>query len=115
MERLIADLDNDKFAVREKATVELERLGERVQPALRKALTNNPSLETRRRIEQVLEATDPENRGPAQRRALFAVEVLVQAGTPEARRLLETLAAGAPDAPLSDAAKNGLERLSKRP
>lgn len=115
IERLIADLDNDKFAVRQKATVELEKLDERVQPALRKALANNPTLEMRRRIEQVLEATNPENRSPAQRRALFAVEVLVQAGTPEARRLLETLAAGTPDAPLTHAAKDGLERLRKRP
>ena len=113
IERLIADLDNDTFAVREKATVELEKLGERVQPALRKALANHPALETRRRIELVLEATSPENRGPEQRRALFAVEVLVQAGTPEARRLLETLAAGAADAPRTQAAKSGLERLDK--
>jgi RNA polymerase sigma factor (sigma-70 family) len=113
IERLIADLDNDRFAVREKATAELEKLGERIQPALHKALANNPALETRRRIEQVLEATNPENRGPAQRRALFAVEVLVRAGTPEARRLLQTLAAGAPDAPLTHAAKSGLERLDR--
>jgi RNA polymerase sigma factor (sigma-70 family) len=113
IERLIADLDNDKFAVREKATAELEKLGERVQPTLRKALANNPTLETRRRIEQLLEATGPDNRNPAQRRVLFAVEVLVQARSPEARRLLETLAAGAPDAPLTHAAKSGLERLDK--
>src|SRR5262249_40565573 len=35
--RLIADLGIDRFAVREKAAGELERLGESAQPALRKA------------------------------------------------------------------------------
>ena len=43
----------------------------------------------------------------------LAHKVLVQAGTAEARRLLQTLAAGAPDAPLTHAAKGGLERLDR--
>src|SRR5439155_11841358 len=36
--RLIADLDADDFATREKATIELEGLGEPVAPLLRKAV-----------------------------------------------------------------------------
>lgn len=77
-------------------------------------LADKPTLEVRRRIEQVLEVTDSDSRTPPQRRAVRAVEVLVQVGTPEARRLLDVLAAGAPGASLTEAAKTGRRRLDKR-
>jgi len=51
---LISELNSDDYATREKATLELEKLAELATPALRKALTNSPSLEARRRIERVL-------------------------------------------------------------
>src|SRR5262249_47655633 len=38
IDKLIADLDDNRFAVREKAAAELERLGRVVFPSLRKAL-----------------------------------------------------------------------------
>jgi hypothetical protein len=114
LEQLIADLESDRFAVRQKATADLEKLGELAHPALRVALAGKPALEVRRRIEQVLEATATSHSTPAQRRGVRAVEVLVQVGTPEARRLLETLAEGAPGASLTEAAKAGLRRLDKR-
>src|SRR5262249_41806623 len=38
IDKLIADLDDNRFAVREKAATELERLGRAVFPSLRKAL-----------------------------------------------------------------------------
>jgi RNA polymerase sigma factor (sigma-70 family) len=114
IDRLIDDLENDKFAVREKATAELEKLGELAHPVLRKRLTSNPSLEVRRRIEQVLEATESRTRTPELRRSLRAVEVLVVAASPEAHELLKGLASGAPEAPLTQAAKAGLQRLDKR-
>jgi RNA polymerase sigma factor (sigma-70 family) len=115
IEQLIADLDAEQFAVRVKATAELEKLAELAHPALRKALTEKPSLEMRRRIEQVLEATERVDGTAEQRRVLHAVEVLVQAGTPEARQVLETLARGAPEARLTQWAKAGLARLDRRP
>ena len=49
---VIADLDG-RFAVRNRATLELERLGEHAESALREALRGQPSLETQRRIEGV--------------------------------------------------------------
>jgi WD40 repeat protein len=52
---LLADLDSDQFAAREQASAELEKMGEPVAPALRKALECEPSTEARRRIEQVLQ------------------------------------------------------------
>jgi RNA polymerase sigma factor (sigma-70 family) len=52
--RLIADLDADNFEVREKATLELGKLGKAAEPAVRQALDNPASLEARRRLERVL-------------------------------------------------------------
>jgi hypothetical protein len=114
LKQLIADLGSDEFTVRRKATAELEKLGELAHPALRETLADKPILEVRRRIEQVLEVTDPDNSTPAKRRALRAVEVLVQVGTSEARRVLDKLAAGARGATLTEAAKTGLRSLDKR-
>jgi RNA polymerase sigma factor (sigma-70 family) len=110
IERWIADLDSEDFNVRQRATKELEKLDDLAHPALHKALANRPTAEARRRIEQVLEATEAGG-SPAQRRAVRVVQVLVQVGSPEARRLLEGLTAGAPDAQLTRAARAGLQGL----
>src|SRR5262249_21721775 len=52
--QLIAELDSDQFASREKATQELEKLSEAAAPALRKALENRPSPEMRKRVQGLL-------------------------------------------------------------
>jgi hypothetical protein len=115
--RLISDLDSDRFEVREKATKELGGLGELALHALWKALDSQPTLETRRRLEQLIEAQERERWSPSQERLRTrrSLEVLERAGTPEARRLLEALAAGAPGAWLTEDAKASLTRLSDRP
>jgi len=56
----IADLDSDQFAVREKATRELEKQGESARPALRKALENHPKPEARKRLERLTEGDRPD-------------------------------------------------------
>jgi hypothetical protein len=110
--RLVADLDDPVFAVRERATRELKGLGEPAAPALKGALENNPSAELRRRAERLLDSlAEP---SPAEWPGLRAVEVLERAGTPEARQLLEALAGGAPEARLTQAAKESLRRLGKQ-
>jgi hypothetical protein len=109
---LIADLDSDEFAVREKAQKELERIGEYAMPALRKALESKPSVEARRRIESVLKK--PRTLAPETVQALRAVEELENIGTPDARQLLEALAEGAPEASLTLNAKASLERLAQK-
>src|SRR5262249_197707 len=53
--RLIADLDNDAFAVREKASAELARLGSPAEPALRKAMEGKVSAEVRSRLRALLD------------------------------------------------------------
>jgi WD40 repeat protein len=111
---LIADIDNDEFTVREKATLELERLGELAAPALRKALENDPSPEARRRIEKLLGQVDSIVVSGTALRMTRALEVLEHVGTPEARKALETLMGGSPDHRLTREAKASLERLSQR-
>jgi hypothetical protein len=56
----IADLDSNQFAVREKATQELKKLGESAQPALRHALDNQPKAEARKRLERLTNADRPD-------------------------------------------------------
>ncbi len=53
--KLIADLDDSNYPVRDKATRELAKLRDLAIPALRKALEKPVSLEVRVRIEQLLE------------------------------------------------------------
>jgi hypothetical protein len=92
---------------------ELTSLAELARPALLQALTGTPSVETRERVEQILAKLDaPITDGETLRR-LRAVEVLAQIGTPEARRFLQPLAGGAPEARLTQDAKVCLERLSR--
>jgi hypothetical protein len=111
----IADLDSDDFAVREKATTELERLAELAAPALRRALEGNPPAEVRRRAEALLEKVQEPASSVVWLRALRAVEALEYAATPDSRRFLEALAKGVPDARLTREAKAAAERLARRP
>jgi RNA polymerase sigma factor (sigma-70 family) len=110
--RLITDLDDSRFAVREKATQELERLGEVAKPALRKAREEKPPVEVARRIDLLLDKLGVPT--GERLRQLRAVEILEHVGTSEARRLLEVLAAGVPAADLTQEAKASLERLARR-
>ncbi len=114
--RLTADLDSDQFEVREGATRELLRLGEVVEPHLRKVLAGQPSLEVRRRIERLLEfyTSDRLHPGPDRLRQDRAIEVLELIGDTLARQLLERLARGAAKAPLTRDASGAVERLRAR-
>ena len=113
LEQLIADLDSESFTARRQAARQLEDLGEVAEPALRRARTDGPSLEVRRRAEELLEKLPLP--GSAERlRQHRAVEVLEALATPDARRLLERLASGAPEALLTREARASLERLGRR-
>jgi hypothetical protein len=115
IDKWIEQLDDDQFAVRERATGELEKIGISGEPTLRRALLTNLSLEARRRIERILEKLEGGNLPPENLRAQRALEVLEQIDTPETRQILEKLSGGAPDATLTQDAKLGLQRLGKRP
>lgn len=114
LDRLIADLDSDKFVVREKATNELEKLGELAEPALRRVLANKPTLEQRRRIEPMLAKLERAIPFGQALRSLRALRVLELAGTAEAQQLLRELAGGAEGAALTRTAQAALTRLNRR-
>jgi WD40 repeat protein len=112
--RWAADLDADSFDVRKKAAGELTRLGELARPALEGTLKNRPSLELRRRAEELLgRLTSGEETSAEGLRQLRTVEVLEGVGTPEAKGLLEKLAQGAPGARLTREARAALQRLGR--
>jgi hypothetical protein len=113
--RLIVDLGNEEFQVRDKASRELAKYGEAVEGALRKAKKGEISLEQSRRIGRLLNLLPGPEPGPEQLRTIRAVAVLEQIGSPEARKLLANLAAGADGARITQEAKSALERLEKRP
>ena len=108
----IQDLGSDQFAIRQQANRQLEKLGEPAYPALRTALEAKPLLETRQRLEQLLQGLEGWSR--ERLRSHRALEVLEYIGTPEARHALRDVAAGSPEARLTQEAKATLARLSKR-
>jgi hypothetical protein len=110
---LLADLDSDSFAVREKASAGLVGLGYRAAGPLKKALAGKPSLETRRRIECILAVLEKEKRPADVRRPVRAVELLERIGTPAARQLLAALAKGDAEAPQTQMARLALARLTR--
>ncbi len=112
-EQMIADLNSPRYALRNKATAELARLGERARPALVRALANGPTLETRRRIEGLLEKLGRSRPNPEDLRAVRALEVLERIGTPEARHLVEALARGSGDGLLTIEARATRARLAR--
>jgi hypothetical protein len=113
---LIADLDADDFARRQRAHRELDRLGKAAVPALRAALSRKPSVEVVQRIERLLRVHDVTSMlvpaGDALR-GVRAVQVLEVIGTSEARKVLQALQDGPPTA-LSEEARKALQRLDRR-
>jgi RNA polymerase sigma factor (sigma-70 family) len=109
----IAELGSDSFAVREAASAALEGLGDRVAPALRRALEAKPDLEVRHRLRKLLDAG---KKGPPaeELRGVRAVQALELLASVEARRVLRAWAGGAADARLTREAKEALQRLRDR-
>jgi WD40 repeat protein len=113
--KLIKELDDDRFEVRESASRELEKLGAAIEPALRQALESRPSPEVRRRLETLVQMPAAAIRSPELMRRLRAISILERIGSKNARQLLTTLGTGVPHAPETIAAKIALERLAQRP
>jgi WD40 repeat protein len=115
VKRLVPDLNNDKFAVREAATRALRDYGELAEPVLREALKGAPTAEARRRVEGILTALETQPLGAGSLREIRAVEILERVGTVQSRRVLKELAGGAPTARLTRDAKAATDRLLKHP
>jgi WD40 repeat protein len=113
IEQLIKDLDDNQFSVREQATKELGALGDRVMPALKKALAGTPSAEASKRLGALLDRIVSTNPSAETIREIRVVEALESIGSPEARRLLEKLATGPSGMRLTEEAKAAAGRLEK--
>ncbi len=113
--RLLRDLDDDEFEVRESASRELGDLGPAIEGFLKNALAETKSLEPQRRLKALLDRPKTQPGVLEQARFLRAIEVLEQAGTPEARKALRRLAEGDAAALLKQEARSSLDRLGERP
>jgi hypothetical protein len=115
IESLLKDLESNDFNVRQAATDELEKLGPLAVPALKKLLEGQPALETRQRVDKLLQRLETGAEPPAEQlRAIRAVRILEWLGDADARAILDKLAKGAPGARLTVDAQEAVERLSKR-
>ena len=110
----IADLDDDSFKVRERATRELAIAGPDAADALRHALSNEPSVESKRRIEDLLSRLK-EGGDPQRLRFLRALEVLERIGTPAARDIVRDLAGKPLPIELKEEVQVSLRRMGDQP
>jgi hypothetical protein len=115
--KAVADLDAPRFAVREQASRDLDRLGLTALPHLEAALAKpDLSPEWRTRLEKLVQKvkTDEPPLTDGQRLTLRAIRILEQAETADAKARLAELAKGGLEAGLSQEAKAALDRLAKR-
>lgn len=110
--RLICELDHAEFAVRDRATKALHRLDWLAKPFLNEALKKTKMLETKRRIQRLLDNM-PTEWSAEHMRQYRAVEILDVIGTDASRHILRELAMGAPAAYLTQLAQERIQRLSK--
>jgi hypothetical protein len=105
---LLRDLESDKFKIRDAATRELESLDEAVTIDLRQLAKRSSSVEARDRAERLLARIDS-----ARLQRERSIETLEMIGTPSAAKLLESLAEGQADAPLTRDARGALSRVKQ--
>jgi RNA polymerase sigma factor (sigma-70 family) len=111
--KLFADLDSDDFAVRKRASAELQTLDLLALPALQKCLADKPPPGVRKQAQRLIAATEGPLEPGDMLRGLRAVETLELASTPQARDLLLQLSKGAPGARLTREAEASLKRLAR--
>jgi WD40 repeat protein len=110
--KLIQRLDAPAFADRMSAAADLRALGPRIRDELTAALQATQSTEVREQLERLLARLDTP---PAAARVeARAVEVLERIGTPAAKDLLATFAAGSGHTALALDAQAALARLHKK-
>ena len=114
IDQWIRDLDSTNFPKRTTAIQELEKLGELALPALRKVLASSAPLETRRRVEPLIEKLTTGTLTAEQVRTIRAIEVLDKIGSAESRAQLEVLSRGAPGALTTRHAQQSLDRVIPR-
>ena len=72
LDKLLAELQDNRFNVRKKATEDLEKLAELAEPTLQKCLEGNPPLEVKTRVDQLIQKLKGPVTQPDRLRALRA-------------------------------------------
>jgi sugar lactone lactonase YvrE len=111
--KLLGELEDPAYAVRQRASTELARMGEPIKPALEKHLATKLELEGERRLNKLLERLQDPGLDPDRIRCLEAIEILEALHTPAARTILEELARDSLIDQIRRAAKDALDRLSR--
>jgi hypothetical protein len=114
VQKLIGDLDNESFKIREQASEELTRHGRAVEAAIRHALDGKLSAEAKRRLEALLSRPTTLSKSPDELRGMRAIQLLERLNTKEAAVLLARLSESAGTAGEAQEAQASLERLSRR-
>lgn len=116
IQKLVNDLDSERFVVRERASRELAKHGTAALPLLRQALPKTTSPEAQRRMMLLMQAqaSATDTLTIEQLRTVRALRVLEKMNTTAARRLLEELAAATLEAELSTDARQALARAQAR-
>lgn len=111
--RWIKDLNSNGFRIRERANSALTKAGEQAEPYLRMALKKPLSLEMHMRVEALIQKLDDEWSKPTPQRVRYlrSLVILERIRSPEARRLLRTLAGGLPGTRTTREASAVLRRL----
>lgn len=115
--RLIVELGDASYIVRQRATNALRKLREAARPALIRALRTSDSAEVRERAHRILsESADTARFSPADiRRMLRIIHAAEMVGDQTARRLLGRIAADFPVEEVQREAERTRQALERRP
>lgn len=109
--RLINDLGDARFSVRQKAQVELEACGETIEQILKRSLGASKSTEQTKRISSLLQKI---SNAPEPLQALRAMQVLEAIATPDAEQIIRELAQGLPESRVTQEARATIQRMRDR-
>jgi hypothetical protein len=114
--RLVTELDDENFDVREDAFDSLDRLGPVTIKVLQQARTASKSTEQRKRIDALLRnhSADESGLSAEQLRTLRTIRVLEWCGTAEAQEILKELSQHPLEAGLNEDVRKALTRLERQ-
>ena len=111
IKQLIAELDSEKYSVRENASKTLGELGEQARPYLEESIKNVKSQEATDRMRKILDDPKEISLTPEQLRQIRAVQVLEWINDATSKDLLKKWAGGFKGALLTGQGKAALKRL----
>jgi RNA polymerase sigma factor (sigma-70 family) len=111
IEKAMADLDADKFAVRERASKDLIAMGELAVIPIRRFLEKGPSQEATSRAHQILEKIAQPTPSPDHQRVMEIIDLLEQSRTPKAIALLQEIDRDALVPRIQSQAHGALQRI----